>query len=324
MDTIICPYCKKKVELTDAIIHELSEKVRAEEKVRTKIELEKARVQERALSEKRLRQEFQAENKEKQKELEEIRKRGEILERRLKVSEEESRKREGKIKEQTLREAQQASRLEKLELEKKLRDTQKALDEAQRKAKQGSGQLQGEVLELDLEEGLRKAFPLDTLKPVPKGIRGGDVIQEIKNKYGNVAGSILWEAKRQKAWNRAWPMKLKDDMRKVNASDCILITDILPPDIKVYDRIDNVWVTSYEYAIKLASVLRLGLLNVAIARSSASHGDEKLREFYAIVTSDQFRHMFEARGEMSQPHPIRSRVCQAWPARAQVPTSPCP
>ena len=36
MDTIICPYWKKKVELTDAIIHELSEKVRAEEKVRTK------------------------------------------------------------------------------------------------------------------------------------------------------------------------------------------------------------------------------------------------------------------------------------------------
>src|SRR3990170_1077210 len=32
MDSIICPHCKKKVALSEAIVHELSEKVREEEK----------------------------------------------------------------------------------------------------------------------------------------------------------------------------------------------------------------------------------------------------------------------------------------------------
>ncbi|EKD86900.1 MAG: hypothetical protein ACD_37C00107G0002 [uncultured bacterium] len=32
MDSIICPHCKKKVELSEAIVHELQEKVRSQEK----------------------------------------------------------------------------------------------------------------------------------------------------------------------------------------------------------------------------------------------------------------------------------------------------
>ena len=175
---------------------------------------------------------------------------------------------------------------------------QKSLEEAKRKGNQGSQQLQGDVLEIDLEKRLRDSFPYDDLKPVPTGIRGGDIIHEIKNKYGNLAGKILWETKRQKAWNKAWLTKLRDDMRIIEASDCILVSDILPPEVKIYDRIDNVWVTSYQYAIKLASVLRIGLLNVAVAKSSASHGDEELKKFYAVITSNRFRHLFEKRQEI--------------------------
>ena len=177
---------------------------------------------------------------------------------------------------------------------------QKTVDELQRKGKQGSQQLQGDVLEQDLETRLREAFPYDEFKPVPTGIRGGDIIHEVKNKHGNLAGKILWEAKRQKAWNKAWLTKLKDDMRKIDASDCILVTDIMPPNLRVYDRIENVWVTSYEYVVKLAFVIRLGLMNVAIAKSSASHSDEQLKDLYRIITSDSFRNKFEARREIIQ------------------------
>ena len=196
------------------------------------------------------------------------------------------------------KEASERHRLDKMAWEKQKADMQKAIEEAQRKGKQGSQQLQGEVLELDLEDKLREAFPLDDIKPVPKGITGADIVQEIKNKFGNIAGSIVWETKRTKTWDKGWLQKLKDDMRKINGSECILVSNVLPPNLETYDRVESVWVCSYEHAIKLAEVLRYGLLNTAIARSSASHSDEQLKELYDIVTSDRFRQMFEARDEI--------------------------
>jgi hypothetical protein len=39
-------------------------------------------------------------------------------------------------------------------------------------------------------------------------------------------------------------------------------------------------------------------MNVAIAKSSASHSDEQLKELYRIITSDSFRNKFEARDEI--------------------------
>jgi len=85
------------------------------------------------------------------------------------------------------------------------------LAEAQRKAAQGSQQLQGEVLEVLLEDQLREAFPFDTIEEVKKGARGGDVIQRVMTRAGQLAGSILWEAKRTTTWVKDWTAKLKDD-----------------------------------------------------------------------------------------------------------------
>ncbi|MBI2621648.1 MAG: DUF2130 domain-containing protein [Candidatus Levybacteria bacterium] len=300
MDKIKCPHCGREVELSEAIVHELSEQVREEERKTLKAQFQEEKAKEIAAREKKVREDIEAENKQKDKELQKEKQEKLELEKKFARQLEEKDKEKTRIKEDARKDADEKHRLEKLEWEKQKISMQKTVDELQRKGKQGSQQLQGDVLELDLEERLRDAFPYDEFKPVPTGIRGGDIIHEIRNKHGNIAGKILWEAKRQKAWNKAWLTKLKDDMRKIDASDCILVTDILPTNIRVYDRIDNVWVTSYEYAIKLVSVLRLGLLNVAIAKSSASHTDEQLKDLYRIITSDSFRNKFEARREIIQ------------------------
>src|SRR3989344_595075 len=281
--TIRCTHCGKDIQLTDALAHELAEET---ERIKKTVEEE---------TRKKVRDEFEEKNKAQKLELEEEKKKHREL---IETFEKKKKEDEEKIREQTSKEASEKHRLEKLEFEKKISDMQRALEEAQRKGKQGSQQLQGDVLEQDLEERLRQAFPYDEFKPVPTGIRGGDIIQEIKNKHGNSAGTILWEAKRQKAWSKIWLAKLKDNMREINASDCILVSDNLPPNTKMYDRIENVWVTSSESAIKLASVIRFGILNVAIIRSSASHTDDQLKDLYRIITSDSFRQMFEARDEI--------------------------
>ncbi|KKP94750.1 MAG: hypothetical protein US02_C0019G0006 [Candidatus Levybacteria bacterium GW2011_GWA2_36_13] len=294
MDKIKCPHCHKTFPMSEAIRHELEEKVRVEQTEKLKERFEKEKTEEVASERKKALQEAESKNKEKDKELEKQKAEKIELEKKLAKIEEDK-----KIVEENVKKNEaEKYRLDRLAYERKISSMQKSIDEAKRKGNQGSQQSQGDILEIDLKERLIQSFSYDLIKDVPTGIRGGDIVQEIKNKFGNTAGIILWETKRQKAWSKGWLVKLKDDMRKISASDCILVSDILPPNVKSYDRIDNVWVTSYEYAVRLAIVLRVGILNVAIARSGASHTDDNLRKFYAIVNSDKFRHALEARKEI--------------------------
>ena len=293
MDSIICPHCKKKVALSEAIVHELSEKVREEEKEKQKIELEKAKMEERAIAEKRLREQFQKENKLSQKALEEAQKKERELEEKLAKKEKEQGEKEEKIRHQAERQALEKSRLEKKEFEKKISDMQKALEDAQRKAKQGSQQLQGEVLELDLEEKLKTAFPGDEFVAVPKGVEGADIWQKVIYKEKNV-GSILWETKRTKQWSNNWVTKLKDDMGKIAASEAIIVSQVLPDNVINFDRKDGIWICFYEHAISIARYVRFLITTVASIKSSTSQTDEEWGKIRDYMLSDAFKHRMQA------------------------------
>lgn len=315
MNDIICPHCKKRVEISEAFKHQIEETLLAAEKAKHKEELDalKKEIEEKTV--KKLKDDLDFKLKDSANELEEAKKRNKELQEQLlelnksireikdsnEIREIENQKKLNeeieKIKHDADKSASEKARLKELELEKKLRDTQKALETAQRKSNQGSQQLQGEVLELSLEENLKLTFIFDEFMPIPKGIEGADIWQKVKNKHGNEAGSILWETKRTKAWAKSWLSKLRDDARKTNASVSILVTEILPENVSYFGRLDGVWVTSYEYAVTLASILRDTLLQIAIAKSSASHEDETLQEIYDYITSEAFRHKIEAHFE---------------------------
>ncbi len=288
MMSVKCPNCGNVFEPSEADRHELEESIIKASEEKHKKELDTAKI----LAQKQAEEKYKEANKTLEEKLAKEQKDREIFEKETLE----------KASKKAAEKAEAEYHLKLKEKDKQLEDARtaaaKANEELKRKLNQGSQQLQGDVLEKDLEERLREAFPNDNFKPVPTGVRGGDIIQEVKNKHGNSAGLILWEAKRTKAWQKDWLTKLKEDMRNINASDCILVSDILPTGVKIYDRTENAWVTSYEYAIKLAYVIRIGLLNVAIAKSSASHSDEQLKELYEVITSDSFRQMFEARDEI--------------------------
>jgi septin family protein len=74
MDNIICPHCGKDVEISEAIVHQLSQKVREEERQVLKAQFEKQKIEEDAKKEKELREEFEKETKEKSQQLEESKK----------------------------------------------------------------------------------------------------------------------------------------------------------------------------------------------------------------------------------------------------------
>jgi hypothetical protein len=198
---------------------------------------------------------------------------------------------------------QQRSTLEKAELQKKIDDMTAKLSEAQAKASQGSQQLQGEVLELAIEEGLRRAFPLDSIEEVKKGQRGGDVLQHVVTRAGQAAGTILWETKRAKDWSPQWTSKLKEDMRASGASVGILVTmpGALPRDWPagvLFAPYEEVWVSEAATAIGLAEALRAGLIDLHRQRAVSAGKGEKMEALYDYLTSAQFAHKLRAVYEM--------------------------
>src|SRR3972149_930890 len=237
-NVIRCIHCGRDIKISDALAHELKEET---ERIKHAAEQE---------ARKKIQEEF--ENKEKER-VEALEKEKRELSEKFEKQKEET---ERKVREETAKEASEKHRFEKLEFEKKINDMQKALEEAQRKGKQGSQQLQGEVLELDLEGQLKNQFPLDEFLPVPKGVEGADIWQNVRDERGNIAGSILWETKRTKNFDKTWLPKLREDTRRVNASECILMTEVLPADVKNFYRIDGVWVTNYDHALHIARTVR--------------------------------------------------------------------
>jgi hypothetical protein len=180
------------------------------------------------------------------------------------------------------------------ERDKQIEDLRKSLAEAKRKSEQGSMETQGEALELDLEANLNSHFPHDEIAPVPKGIRGADVIQTVHNQSMVDCGSIIWETKNTKAWNGAWIDKLKDDQRSIGANLAVLVSTELPEGIKTFGHVDGVWVVSVASYIPLAMTLRQQLVQVTFARSASEGKSEKMEMVYQYLSGDAFRHKVEA------------------------------
>ncbi|MEW6616793.1 MAG: DUF2130 domain-containing protein [Thermodesulfobacteriota bacterium] len=163
-----------------------------------------------------------------------------------------------------------------------------------RKAEQGSMQTQGEVLELDLEAHLKICFPVDEIEPVPKGMRGADILQKVYSRSGQHCGAIIWETKHTKAWSDGWLSKLKDDQRDVKAEIAVIVTEALPKGINSFAQLEGVWVTNFMLASSLAEVLREGLIELSQAKLSAIGKNEKVEAIYNYLSGPEFKQKVEA------------------------------
>jgi hypothetical protein len=180
------------------------------------------------------------------------------------------------------------------EKDKTIEDLKRLLEDARRKSEQGSQELQGEVLELDLQAALALRFPRDVVRPVPKGMRGADLVQEVRDAALAPCGLIVWETKNTRNWEPAWIAKLKDDQRACGASLAVLVTAALPAEARSgFASIDGVWVASLTAWPALAIALREQLLAVAFARNAATGMGEKMEALYRYLSGDAFRHRVE-------------------------------
>jgi hypothetical protein len=173
------------------------------------------------------------------------------------------------------------------EKEKLIDDLRRALEEAKRKTEQGSQERQGEVLEIDVQGELERRFPHDVVSPVPKGARGADLVQEVRDGV-RPCGLIVWETKNTKRWQPAWLDKLKEDQRAVGANLAVLVSAALPDGIVEFGRIDGVWIASLRAWPALALALREQLLRVAFAHAASDGKHEKMEFLYKYLAGDQF------------------------------------
>ncbi len=282
--TIICPHCKEEIELTQALTHQIEEKVLGDQKRKHEEELE-------ALQKKlETAQNAELEVRKERNKLEEERRTFELEKQRQLDKERET------IRQKTAQEIMESQRLKDKEKDKVIDDLKKALEDAQRKATQGSQQLQGEVQELDLEQMLKKEFPEDFVEPIGKGVLGADVRQTVKNQRGIACGVILWESKRTKAWSDGWIGKLKEDLRNDRANVPVIVSEVVPDEISrigIGEK-NGVYICRPTLAYALALLLRRGLLYADRLKMVAENKQTKAEELYAFVTSHEFTQNVEA------------------------------
>ena len=193
-----------------------------------------------------------------------------------------------KVREQALKELDEQHRLRLMEKEQQVEGLRRQIDELKRKAEQGSQQAQGEVLEVALEELLKGLFPMDSIEPVPKGVRGADVIQRVFDDSGTDCGLILWESKRTRHWSKEWLPKLRDDLRMVGASKSIIVSEQLPEHIRHFGQVDGVWVASWPCVHPVAIMLREGLIGVAKSRRALDGQHTKMELVYNYLIGQEF------------------------------------
>ena len=198
-----------------------------------------------------------------------------------------------RIEENIKNEVASGHKLKLAEKDKQMEQMKKSLEDAQRRAEQGSMQIQGDVQENDLRDMLKTEFLADTIEDVPTGVRGADIIQTVKNNFGQKSGVIIWEAKNTKSWTEGWIQKLKDDQANLGADIAILVTKTLPEGIKQHEFRNGVWVVGYQFALSLVKLLRFHVLEIGQVKTSLQGKDEKMNMLYEYLSSPQFKNKIE-------------------------------
>lgn len=295
---IQCPICKNKFEIAEAISKEAEENIKAiarEEIIKEyqakesveildlKEQLEEKKKKENELIEQEL--DLRKKNRELEQEKKDF-----VIESERKLDEERK-----KILEDAVRKAEEEQHSKLLEKDKQLGDALREVEEMKRKLQQGSMQTQGEAFELEFESLLKKEFPNDIIKEVAKGIKGGDIIQEVVDRNGVTVGKVLWELKNTKTWSEGWIDKLKNDQRSINAEDAVLITQAMPNDSKSSGSYrSGIWVVQRAAVIAIASSLRAKLIQLYYAKLSLDGKNDKKEIMYTYLSGTEFKHRVEA------------------------------
>lgn len=311
LTTIKCPKCGESFELNEAFKHQLEVEMLAGERTKHQEELDRVKKEAEEEAKKRAEKDFALSSKKLESETKEEKERNIKLQDQILSLTEELRKTrrdkddiklefakklaedEEKIMKSTRAKVEEEHQLKDREKDKQIQDILKINQELRSKAEQGSQQAQGESLELELEELLKKEFPMDEIKEIAKGVRGADILQQVVDKYGRKCGSILWESKNAN-WQSNWIQKLKEDQRSAKAHMAVLVTVNLPEDINNSTFRDGVWITNRSFALTLAWAIRINIGQIFNLKLAGEGKNEKMEILFSYLTGTEFVHRVDA------------------------------
>ena len=300
-NTIICKKCGTEIEVTEALTHQIEEKVIEATRIKLKEETEneiKSKFESQFSNLEKEKEEEKERNKKLSRQIDELLEETRSLRRKDEDREIEMKKKllenEEIIRNEARKKALEEHQLKDVEKEKLIQDLKKSLEDAQKKANQGSQQIQGETLELTIENKLKEEFPQDTISEVKKGVRGADVLQTVIDKLNRKCGTIIWESKNAK-WSDTWLPKLKEDQRQAKADLAVLVSVSLPEDLKDKGMgfSNGIWICNPTNFVLLAMSLRFNLVNIFYEKQNAVGVDEKMKVLYEYLTGNEFKHRVE-------------------------------
>ncbi|ECO2179092.1 TPA: DUF2130 domain-containing protein [Campylobacter jejuni] len=174
------------------------------------------------------------------------------------------------------------------ELETNFKSVAQKLEDAQRRIEQGSQQLQGEAAELLIEEYIQSEYLSDEVKEVPKGVNGADCLHIVKDNFGNICGSILYESKRTKEFNKEWLDKLKLDSIAAKSDIAVLITKTMPKDKEKTHFKEGILICTFNEFKGVLAVLRESIINAYKLKNALQNKDEKNHILYEYLNSKEF------------------------------------
>ena len=312
MDTTIrCKKCGEVIEISEAIQHQIEERILASERSKHQKELKeiKKQAQEQAIQKSKENFDFQLGNLQKEKEeqrernakllkeSENLTKEMRALRRRDEERELEMQKKfaeeEEIIRDETKKKVLEEHELKDREKDKQLQNYSSQIKDLKNEVGRGSPKLQGEVMEVALEETLQRAFSQDKISNVKAGQRGADVEQIVIDKWGRECGKILWESKNAQ-WNKSWLAKLREDQRQAKADIAVLVATNLPSGVDTFKLTDKVCITKRNIVEPLATLFRDRLIAINNERNNSAGKDEAKETLYQYLTSVDFKHRVEA------------------------------
>ena len=311
-ESITCPKCHAEIPLTEAISHQVEERLRLQFETKLEEALMEARAEVEATAASHAEEsvrvqlgDLSAQVEEQRslvaeaqkKELTLLKEKRDLQQQREALELEVARKLDeerAKLVAGTTERLEERFRMEIREKDLTLEQMGKRIDDLRAAADPKRSGLQGEVLERELEDVLRERFPGDAIEPVKAGKRGADVLQRVRSPRGLDCGTLLWESKNARNWSNGWAEKLKSYRQAEKADMAIIVSSVLPDGVQRIGVHDGVWVCDFASATTLAIALRLALIEIDQARSVDTNRTQTMDALYDYLCGKDFQHRVES------------------------------
>jgi hypothetical protein len=193
--------------------------------------------------------------------------------------------------EERLRKVQEQRERDKLRSETTVARLQGQLEEMSRKLDRLTGEQLGSEAERDLLVELQNAFRDDYIRRIGRGVRGADIVHEVRDK-GKTVGRIVYESKNTGGWGKGFIPQAKRYQTQYETTHVMIVTRTFPDKQKTFCIKEGIPVVGGRSAVALATIMRDGILRIAELGLAGGSREIKSHELFEYIVSDKFSTRF--------------------------------